>query len=116
MNKPIGYIGRHTIYVHPAPDVQPGGQAILVAPADHEGLMLLCALTGATSDRVALTNCVSGRAWQIAHDAIVDQRLVDLVDLCAALRYAAPELVQLPLYITVPGAVVPNAAVPSAEA
>lgn len=109
MNKAIGYIGQHTIYVHPAPGIQPGQQAILIAPADHEGLVLLCMLTGATQDRIALTNSIEGRAWQVAHDAIADQRLVDLVNLCAALRYSAPELVQLPLYIAVPGDAVPSA-------
>lgn len=99
MNKIIGTLGRHTIYTHPAPDIQPGHQAILITPADHDALMLLRALTGATPDRVLLTKCLEGQAWQIEHDAIADQRLMDMVDLCASLRYSAPELLQLPLYV-----------------
>ncbi len=95
MNKIIGQLGRHTIYTQPEPDIQPGHQAIFVTPADFDGICLLRALTGATQERVILTHCPEGQAWKIPHDEMADQRLMDMVDLCASLRYSTFQLVQL---------------------
>ena len=93
----IGQLGRHTLYTHPDPDVEPGHQVILITPADFDGIGLLRALTGATQDRVTLIPFSEGPAWKATHDDVADQRLVQFVDLCADLRFTAPEMLQLRL-------------------
>jgi len=101
MRHVIGQLGRHTITTHPAPDIQPGHQMISITPADFDGICILRALTGATQDKMMLRRlplqggCPDGPAWSVPHDEAADQRLMDLVDLCAGLRYSAPQLVQL---------------------
>jgi len=95
MARIIGQFGRHTIYTHLEPDIQPGHQAILVTPADFDGMSLLRALTGATPEHVTLVNFPEGQAWKAPHDEVADQRLIQLVDLCADLRFSAPEMLQL---------------------
>ena len=98
MVKIIGALGRHTILVKPAPDIQPGGQMIMIAPADQDGLYLLHALTGAAQGHIALTYCAQGRAWQVEHDWQADQHLMDIVDLGFGLRAASPTVIQLPIF------------------
>ena len=95
MARIIGKVGRHTLYTHPDPDTEPGHQTILITPADFDGIGLLRALTGSTQERMRLIPFSEGPAWMAPHDEIADQRLVQLVDICADLRFTAPEMLQL---------------------
>ena len=91
MARIIGQFGRHTIYTNPEPDIEPGHQAIFITPADFDGMSLLRALTGATQECVTLVHYPEGQAWKAPHDEVADQRMIQLVDICADIRFAAPD-------------------------
>ena len=81
------------IAVEPDFDVEPGRQWILIE-ARSDAIALLRALTG--PDHHATPAGVAPGDWiRIPHTAEVDQRLKQLVDLAAAIRRAAPSLIQL---------------------
>ena len=85
--------GDFVLFTAPSPDVEPGHQLIGAYPINDEARGMLKALTGASHlDSVTLDD----RYCLVApHDQVADARLVLMVDLCAEIRRAAPELVQL---------------------
>jgi hypothetical protein len=86
-------LGYFVLFTAPSPDVEPGHQLIGAYPINNEARCMLKALTGAIYlDSVTLDD----RYCLVApHDQVADDRLVLLVDLCAAIRRDAPDLVQL---------------------
>ena len=91
--------GNHTLITYPDPTVEPGHQQIAVIPGDIEGASILFALTGNRGviwGHVGLSRLPNGKTGLCApHDDEADRRLVQLVDLCADLRFTAPEMLQL---------------------
>jgi len=97
--KKIATLGSHVIYTIADATVEPGHQRIAIAPADHESAALLFALTGngmALRTMPAYTLLDNGEmAMSAPHDAQADERLMQLVDICADLRFTAPYMLQL---------------------
>ena len=95
----IGTLGRHTLVARTDESVEPGHQQIGVTPDDVEGVSLLFALTGnigALYGWIQPVRLPDGRTVTFSpHDEAADLRLVQLVDLCADLRFTAPEMIQL---------------------
>jgi hypothetical protein len=95
----IGQIGRHTIVTLPDESVEPGHQRIAVTPADLEGSALLFALTGNNASFRGVPRLAElpngDLAWDAPHDDRADERLVRFVDVCADLRFTAPDMIQL---------------------
>lgn len=97
----IGNLGRYTIATIADETIEPGHQCIAIAPSDNEGAAILFAITGNPDlmwKRKDFQVHANGTTFLMApHDLQADRRLISLVDLCASLRYAAPQLVQLQL-------------------
>ena len=92
----IGHIGSYTIFSIPNDHIEPGRQWIAINDASLDAGYVLAVLTGAEPHTQQETAVVAGvRCRLAAHDAGADQRLRDLVDLAADLRFKAPELMQL---------------------
>ena len=70
--------------------IEPGHQMI-VLPYSEEGQALARLLTG---DQI-IWRYYNGMDIRIPHDAVVDARIVALIDALAHVRYQAPDLVQL---------------------
>ncbi len=91
----IGAFGNLLIYAEDDVAVTPGHQWLWI-PAEPGGetlAQLLC------PDRSLIE--IRPEGWfRIPHNDQVDATLLDLVDLCATIRYRAPELVQLRLLLT----------------
>lgn len=86
----VGSVGKTLIAIQPDPNVVPGQQWLLLTY---------------TRDGQALAEFLTPD-WQFSadaqwiilpHNADVDHRLKKLIDLCAAIRLSAPQLVQLEL-------------------
>jgi hypothetical protein len=78
------------IILEPELSIVPGHQWLVLSNTD-EGRALAALLTG------GLPLVKRGQQLLIAHDAKVDQRIVDLIDQLANARYMAPGLVQMTL-------------------
>lgn len=78
------------ISLEPKPSIEPGQQWIIVPDTD-EGRALVQLLTGGEPFVHRGTDLL------VPHDDIVDQRMVQLIDQLAHVRYQAPELIQLTL-------------------
>ena len=88
----------HTIRTEPADGIEPGHQIIYIGPVDIEAQSLLCALTGITPMLQVRIRDIFGITWVVApHNAIADERITQLVDICADLRFTAPDMLQLSL-------------------
>jgi hypothetical protein len=86
-------LGDFVLFTAPSSGTEPGHQIIGAYPINDEARAMLKALTGAHNlDCVTLDD----RYCLVAsHNQAADERLILLVDLCAALRREAPDLVQL---------------------
>src|SRR5574341_1360972 len=94
----IGAVGPIQIAVEPDGNVEPGHQWVLISAAGGAGLALVYVLSGMDLQQLGTENEVAlgdETYFRIPHTAEVDRRLRELVDLCAAIRFAAPGLVQL---------------------
>ena len=92
----LGQIGPYTIFSVPNERIQPGHQWIGINDAGIEAAYVLAVLTGAEVHTRQETAIVEGVYCRLAaHDDIADQRLRDLLDLCADVRLKAPELMQI---------------------
>lgn len=77
--------------------VEPGHQIIMVGPADAESAAIVFVLTGYPRLEQQYKKD-SDQSWFCApHDSRADERLMQLVDICADLRFTAPEMMQLRL-------------------
>jgi len=89
-------LGRHTILALDDPEVEPGHQQIAVVPGDVEGAGILFTLTGNRDvvwGRVLPFRLPDGRfGLCVPHDAEADQRLMQLVDICADLRQGSGDV------------------------
>jgi hypothetical protein len=86
-------LGDFVLFTAPSSDTEPGHQIIGAYPINDEARAMLKALTGAHDlDSVTL----DGQYCLVApHNEATDERLILMVDLCAAIRREAPDLVQL---------------------
>lgn len=88
----------HTIRTEPADGIEPGHQIIYIGPVDIEAQSLLCALTGITPMLQTRFRDAGGTTWVMApHNQAADERIMQLVDICADLRFGAPDMLQLSL-------------------
>lgn len=88
----------HTIKTRPDESIEPGHQVIMVGPADEGARAILFTITGTWPTGVIETDEGDIHTWVAApHDEGADERLIALVDLCADLRFTAPNLCQLQL-------------------
>ncbi len=84
-----------TITLLPDMSIEPGHQFIEVAD-DAFGRALASLLTGIPHEHIQV-NEVETNKISIAHDFIVDARIVKLLDQLAHVRYSSPSLVQMTL-------------------
>jgi hypothetical protein len=78
--------------------VEPGHQLICVGPAGLDSAAILFVLTGVWKTMRDIKTDDSGQSWICApHDSRADERLMQLVDICADLRFTAPYMLQLGL-------------------
>ena len=94
----IAEMGGHTIFTVPDPDVEPGRQLICVMPVDSEAHRILSVLTGTPHESQRLHLLPGAQIALVArHDRAADRRLMQLVDVAAEIRLAAPQVMQLQL-------------------
>jgi hypothetical protein len=87
--RPLAQLSETRIVAQTAPEISPGHQRLLITN-DRIGRALAALLDQ--------TFVASGDDWLVvAHTAEVDVRLLELLNLCASARFAAPSLVQLTL-------------------
>ena len=84
------------IILEPDPDVEPGHQWIQV-PITPDGYALCRLLTGRDPGIFTFLLKDGSRVYRLPHDAIVDARILDLINPLSHVRFSAPDLVQLTL-------------------
>lgn len=92
----LGKVGPYTVFSVPDEHIEPGHQWIAIDDPGIEAAYVLAVLTGAEPHTHQETAVVEGVYCRMAiHDEIADQRLRDLLDLCADIRFKAPDMMQL---------------------
>lgn len=95
----IGKVGVYTIFTVPDDKVEPGHQWIGIDSSDIGAAYVLATLTGSEPHVGQETAIVEGVYCRMAeHNQVADERLCNLVDLCADLRFKAPDLIQIRLF------------------
>ncbi len=92
----LGRIGPYSIFTVPDSKIEPGHQWIGINAGGIEAAFILSVLTDSEPHTSQETAVIDGLYCRVApHNAEADRRLCDLVDLCADLRFSAPQIIQI---------------------